>query len=177
MKRTRHWVFTGGKSAAMLPPPSASPASVLAPLIWLVQPPWKSPELCQCSRQRSENQNTVDEIKTNSFSDWRSESHNCRLFKTLILLCRAGILLGGCHGQRWYYPLERKKEKNLPQSMNFVIKQSVYSACCKGRLFHCPLYSGSTTIKASPPKALAGLQSGPNVVYAQNKPTVKARAP
>lgn len=45
-KRTWHRVlFTGGKSAVSLLPPSASPALELSPLIWLVQPPKKGPKL------------------------------------------------------------------------------------------------------------------------------------
>lgn len=53
-ERTWHWVlFTGGKSAVMLLPPSASPALELSPLIWLVQPPKKSPELSQFGRVKA----------------------------------------------------------------------------------------------------------------------------
>lgn len=47
----------------MLLPPSANPALELSPLIWLVQPPKKSPELSQFDSQRSKNKNTEDDTK------------------------------------------------------------------------------------------------------------------
>jgi len=51
-------LFTGGKSAVMLLPPSANPALELSPLIWPVQSPEKSPEHSQFDSQRSGNKIT-----------------------------------------------------------------------------------------------------------------------
>lgn len=65
-KRTWHRaLFTGGKSAVMLLPPSASPALELSPLIWPVQPPIKRVQ--NSLRQRSQSKNT-EHIKKYSSS-------------------------------------------------------------------------------------------------------------
>lgn len=79
----------------MLLPPSANPALELSPLIWLVQPPEKSPELSQFGSQCGKNKNTEDDAKKYSISV--NLNQNSELFH--FILQGVNAFLGGFHAQ------------------------------------------------------------------------------
>lgn len=86
----------------MLLPPSANPALELSPLIWLVQPPKKSPEFSQFGSQCSKNKDTLKIMLENE--EYLVHRKTLQLIAHQINLhySQWGVnaLLGGFHAQR-----------------------------------------------------------------------------
>lgn len=86
----------------MLLPPSANPALELSPLIWLVQPPKKSPEFSQFGSQCSKNKDTLKMMLKNE--EYLVHRKTLQLIAHQINLhySQWGVnaLLGGFHAQR-----------------------------------------------------------------------------
>lgn len=72
---------------------------------------------------------------------------------------------------------ERKKKRFSHNLWTLSSEQSAYSVSCKGRLFQWPLYSGSTTIKASPQKPWPASSPVPMCSTQQTSPQSRPPAP
>lgn len=149
-RRTWHrGLFTGAKSLLMLLPPSASPALELSPLIRPVQPPEKSPEVPQFWQHWK----TLSITLKSCLYQWNAAIAARPQWNT-SLFQYAGR---GCFPTR--FSAMRKEKRYSHNLWTLSSEQSGLSLSFRGCLFQWPLYSDSTTIKASPSKALAPLRS------------------